>query len=210
MKTDYIAKTIQAYDNNPQKYIDKTQDMILHSEIEKFLKQIPNGGLILDGGCAFGRDARIFYSKGYKVIGIDLSEKLLEKAKELSPQIDYRLMDLRKLEFSDETFDGVWCSASLLHLNHDDLKVSLKEIFSILKKNGVLYCSFKKGEENKEVLESFSSDKPRFFNYITQDKLKSLLREAGFKIEEIFEVNEREKFGPDKRDLVWISAFSKK
>lgn len=210
MKTDYVAKTIQAYDSSPQKYMEKTKDMVDYPKIEKFLQQIPFGGLILDAGCAFGRDAKVFASKGYKVIGIDLSAKLLEKARKLSPEIEFIQMDLRKLNFPDNTFDGVWCSASLLHLNTDDLKISLKEIFRVLKKGGVLYCSFKKGEESKEVLENFSSDQSRFYTFMTKEKLKQVLAEAGLNVKEIYEENERERFGPEKRDLIWINAFSKK
>lgn len=207
---DYVAKTISAYNSDPEKYVNSTQDIIYFPEIEKFLQHIPKKGLILDAGCAFGRDTRVFASKGFKVTGIDLSEKLLEIARKLSPRIEYKQMDLRKLEFPDVTFDGIWCSASLLHLNPEDLKISLKGILRVLKNKGILYCSFKKGEGSKEVLESFSSNNSRFYTFLTGENLNKLLEETGFKVIETYEVNERERFGPTKRDLIWVHSFSKK
>ncbi len=87
---------------------------------------IPNKELpVLDAGCAFGRDTAIFAENGFKTEGIDLFDGLLERAKELYPRITFQKMDVRKLEFSDESFSGIWCNATLLHLTEKDMLIAI-------------------------------------------------------------------------------------
>jgi len=61
---------------------------------------------ILDIGCGTGRHSIELTRRGYRVTGIDLSDSQLnrarEKAAELGQQIDFRLLDARELDFSEE------------------------------------------------------------------------------------------------------------
>lgn len=163
---------------------------------------------ILDIGCGSGKDAQQFTDMGYRVIGIDLSEGLLGKAKQLHPGIDLRKMDMRQLDFGDETFDAIWSSAALLHLNDEDIKATLGEILRVLKPGGVLAVSFKEGRGSGEILEPFSTDLARFYTFQTTESLNKLLSKAGFVVKDNTRLNERERFGPDKRDLNWVWAFA--
>lgn len=207
---DYVKKTISAYNKSPQKYIQRTEEMIPYHAIEKMIKYLPSGSLILDAGCAFGRDAGIFTKKGFKVVGIDLSKELLTEAQKRFPQIEFHQMDVRKLDFPNNYFDGIWCNAVLLHLKDEDIIRALKEFNRVLKKNGILCTSFKEGVGSEEKIESFSSDNSRFFNYQTRETVEKLIQEAGLISKEIYLVNERKIHGSDKRDLNWIYSFLRK
>lgn len=210
MNNDYIQKTISAYNKNPQKYIDKTKEMIPYHAIDKMVKYLPHGSLLLDAGCAYGRDSAVFRDKGFKVVGIDLSEELLKKAKKFNPNIEFQKMDVRYLNFQENYFDGIWCNAVLLHLKDEDIKTALKEFYRVLKPGGILCLSFKEGEGSEEKLESFSSDNVRFFNYQTQKSVEEIVKSVGLTTLEIYLINEREIYGKDKRDLNWVHSFSKK
>lgn len=65
---------------------------------------------VLDIGCGTGRHAVELASRGYEVVGIDLSESLLrrarEKAAERNVRVDFRQADARDLTF-DREFDLV-------------------------------------------------------------------------------------------------------
>lgn len=207
---DYIVKTIKAYDDNPQKYVGSTKGLIYSLEIQKYVDLLPDGGSILDVGCGFGKDVKIFSEKGFQVIGIDLSTELLKIAVEFAPLAKFIKMDMRKLEFPDQNFDGVWCKAALLHLNDSDMEIALKEFSRVLKPDGILYLSFKKGVGSKEVVDSFSSDKGRFYNYQTKESLEKMLEKTGFKAFDIYYINERERFGPKYRDQDGLLCFARK
>jgi ubiquinone/menaquinone biosynthesis C-methylase UbiE len=207
---DYVQKTIAAYDQDPQNYINNTKDLLYIPEIDKFTRTLSSKNLILDAGCAYSKNTELLIKKGFKVIGIDLSEKLLKYARKSLPQVQFLQMDIRDLKFADNAFDGIWCHAVLLHLKKDDLRKTLKEFYRVLKEKGILYVSFKEGKGEKELVESFTNKYPRFYSYQTINNVKSMLKEANFKLIEAYTVNERERFGKDKRDLNWICAFARK
>lgn len=83
---DYVLKTIHVYDVIARDYAKKRTDYAPEPEREKFIERIFPKGKILDAGCGPGRDSAFFEERGLQVVGIDLSEKLLEIAKQKAPK----------------------------------------------------------------------------------------------------------------------------
>src|SRR4030042_2102142 len=99
---------------------------------------------ILDIGCGTGRHAIELTRRGYKVIGIDLSESQLKRAKEKASQqnleIDFQKHDARRLPFSHE-FDLVimLCEGSFPLMEQDEMNFQiLKNAAKALKPGGRL------------------------------------------------------------------------
>ena len=71
---------------------------------------VPPHARILDLGCGEGRYARALASLGYRVTGVDISDDLLERAHELSPDLPgaptYVRCDMRSLPFQQQ-FEAV-------------------------------------------------------------------------------------------------------
>lgn len=67
----------------------------------------PPPGAILDLACGAGRHLRELLSAGLHGIGLDLSMKLLDRARELSPRAQLVRGDMRQLPFQDEGFAGL-------------------------------------------------------------------------------------------------------
>jgi len=78
-----ISKTIQTYNEYAEKYFQINYSTDVIKDLLEFFIRNLNGTKILDVGCGPGRDAKFFSDLDYKVIGIDLSEKLLEIAKKM-------------------------------------------------------------------------------------------------------------------------------
>ena len=55
-------------------------------------------------------------------------------------------MDMCHLTFPDASFDGVWCSSSLLHVPHALAPVALGQMRRVLVKAGMLFLSLLAGE----------------------------------------------------------------
>ena len=93
-----------------------------------FLKHIPKGGHILDLGCGSGRDSLEFIKQGYNVTAVDGSKELSIAASKLIEQevICSKFEDLKLTE----TFDGIWASASLLHVNKNDIVDVIQNVSS--------------------------------------------------------------------------------
>lgn len=211
MNDEYINRTLNAYNADPKKYEDATAEVIATEEIEAFLSLIPNKELpILDAGCAFGRDTALFAERGYKVQGIDMSDELLKRARELHPEITFTKMDVRTLDFPDDNFAGIWCNATLLHLNDTDMHRALVEFHRVLAPGGIVFMSLKQGTGEEELVDKFSSNSARYYNYHSIESVQELVQNSGLKVSKIYTINEREKWGPNMRDLNWVYCFATK
>ncbi|EOI06809.1 hypothetical protein UAY_00151 [Enterococcus moraviensis ATCC BAA-383] len=84
-------------------------------ELKKLLPDF-TGKTVLDLGCGYGWHCRYAVENGAeKVIGIDLSERMINKAKEMtdSSKINYLLMGMEEIDGLNETFDIVISSLAL-------------------------------------------------------------------------------------------------
>lgn len=91
---------------------------------------------VLEIGCGSGNVAKVFHMVCESYVGIDLSERSIEKAslKNL-PGAEFRTADAHALPFENGRFDVVVAN-SVLH--HMELEVALKEIARVLKPGGIL------------------------------------------------------------------------
>ena len=141
-------KTKDYYDNNAQEFVNSTFMVDMQSLYQPFLNLIPDFGRILDLGCGSGRDALAFKNMGYKIEAIDYSAELVKQASDLTG-IEVRLQSFYDLDEID-TYNGIWACASLLHCERHRLVDVLQRIIQSLKANGVIYMSFKYGDQDRE------------------------------------------------------------
>ncbi len=98
------------------------------------------GMKVLDAGCGTGNFSQKLAAKGAEVTAVDISAKMLKKAKDKlhqkSCQIDFLQADLHKLPFPDKRFDAVLSMAVFEFFN--DPQPVFDELFRVLKPGGNL------------------------------------------------------------------------
>lgn len=92
---------------------------------------------VLDLGCGFGWHCR--YAREQQasfVIGVDISEKMLQKARENTddPSISYIQMPIEDIEFSDSKFDVVFSSLAFHYIK--SFAAICKKVYDCLKPGG--------------------------------------------------------------------------
>ena len=128
--------------NEPVSYVrqlvregrEKMQEAIMEK-----LPQDLKGTRILDAGCGTGVLSRMLDERGAEVVGVDISEKLIEVAKKRSgPQsnIEYFAGDMKEKSFGN--FDYVIAMDSLIHYSTEDVVSSIAD-FSKRTNNSVLF-----------------------------------------------------------------------
>lgn len=138
--------------NNYDKYANiRHNDLIngknpAHRFVEKPMMKsmIPNlkNKKILMLGCGSGEESELLKQNGAvdnNIIGIDLSNKEIELAKELYPNIKFIAGDMHNLPFKDNSFDFVYSSLTI-HYSKEPEKV-YQEVNRILKKDGMFLFS---------------------------------------------------------------------
>jgi tocopherol O-methyltransferase len=96
---------------------------------------------VLDAGCGIGGSS-IFLAErlGCNVIGISLSERQVDKAKELAlknkveDKVKFEIMNYCITDFAGESFDVVWGCESICYA--DDKEQFIKEAYRLLKPGG--------------------------------------------------------------------------
>ncbi len=92
---------------------------------------------VLDLGCGYGWHCIYAKEQGAKnVIGIDLSQKMIDKAKENSKDlsIEYYQMPVEDIEFENEQFDIIFSSLTFHYI--ENLDIVFRKINKFLKKGG--------------------------------------------------------------------------
>src|SRR5262245_387442 len=101
-----------------------------------------SGRRVLDYGCGHGMAAVVLARRGAAVTGIDLSAGYIEEARRRAAanevEADFRQADAERLPFPDRSFDAIWGSAILHHLN---LRTAAADLRRVLTPGGVgVFC----------------------------------------------------------------------
>lgn len=94
--------------------------------------------LILDAGCGDGYGSYKLYQSGYRVIGADISERMIRKAKERveNEGLDFIQGDLGQLPFASKTFSAI-LSINAIEWTESPLQ-TLNELRRVVKTDGIL------------------------------------------------------------------------
>lgn len=129
-----MESTKEKYDTIGHNY-DRTRkaDSYLTERLHHHLNPNTNG-LYLDIGCGTGNYTDALQKRGFKFIGIDPSNKMLEKAKSRNQQISWRIGTAENTGLESASIDGIMASLTIHHW--PDLKKGAVELFRILKDEG--------------------------------------------------------------------------
>jgi SAM-dependent methyltransferase len=160
-------------------------------DLGEFVKMDP----VLDAGCGTGRDARALAAEGVPVLAVDLSQGMLDEARERTTRrlprgaIHYALMDLRRLDLPDACCRGVWCSASLLHVPKHIAPRAMTELARVARPGAPLAIFLKlAGRTPEQHFQPYDETAPttkRFFAYYMVEEAERLVGAAGFHVRDI-------------------------
>lgn len=176
-------KTLAAYESGGQGWSNQRMAFDLYQqELVDYSKIVPSGR-ILDIGSGNGRDALLLTEAGYKVDGLDISKTLLSVAKQECPEASFTLGSMYELPFEDQSFDGTWMVASLLHIPREKAALPIQEARRVVKDQGGLFLTVKAGEGEALVAQGGMDD--RLFVYWQEDPLVELVEAHGWKVEKV-------------------------
>lgn len=115
-------------------------------EIKNIAKNLKDGDIVLDVGCANGFATLIQAGfKDIKIKGIDFSESMIEQANKNifnKDKVDFRVGDVRNIPFDNETFDVTYTTRTLINLpNWEDQIKGIQECIRVTKKGGIIILS---------------------------------------------------------------------
>lgn len=154
LSADELAKTsaitLSHYNEHAETFWAGTRDHDVSQNRAALLQHLSGPGpyRVLDFGCGPGRDLKIFRDSGHEAIGLEGAKRLVELARSYSG-CEVWHQDFLKLELAPEFFDGIFANASLFHVPSQELPRLLRELWTTLKPEGVLFSSNPRGENEE-------------------------------------------------------------
>lgn len=189
-------RTITYYNESKRTSSKATYALSFNEIQDRFVELLPKDGTMLDFGCGSGRDTIYFANKGLRVTPVDGSRILCDIATR-NTGIKAKRMMFQELQDVDK-YNGVWAGCSVMHLPYEDLVDVLTKVHRSLKKNGILYISFKYG-----LFEGVRNG--RHFTDMDESKFGKLLAKVnGFEIDEMSVTPD---IRPDRHKQQWMNVF---
>lgn len=202
---NHKEKTKNTYNKIAEEFNQRNAELFWVDQIKTFKNLVPHGKII-DIGCGTGRDGEEFVER-YEYVGVDASEGMLTIAQKRVPKGTFKQMDFYTLEFPDNTFDGFWAAASLLHVPKKEINIVLQEIYRITKEKGVGFISIKEKTILEEgiIKEEKMGGIERYFSFYTQEEFKKILEVNNFTI-----LEQGTHVENDERKTHWLYFFVQK
>jgi len=193
------------YEKN--KYSEKySRNTVVPSKFEKkmcdeLIQRLKDNTKILDLGCGTGFPFDKYFSKkGYKLTGIDISEKQIEKAKKNVKTAKYFVGDFFSEQIKGK-FDAIISFYAIFHVPRNEHKKLLDHIHSLLKKEGLILITL--GAESMKLYKDNNfAGAPMMWSSYSTHKNRKLILDAGFEI-----IHEKEDNGTERH--LWILAKKK-
>ena len=181
-----------SYDRVADEYVRHIFDELRHKPLDRQLldrlaASVRDLGPVCDLGCGPGHIARYLHEQGVHVCGIDLSAELVERARRLTPGIEFRQGDMMALDVPDGSWAGIAAFYSIIHIPRDDIVRALSEMWRVLRPGGLLLLSFHIGDDTIHLDEWWGQKVCIDFFFFRSDEIAAYLMSVGFEIEEIIE-----------------------
>ncbi|HCE42268.1 MAG TPA: methyltransferase type 11 [Lentisphaeria bacterium] len=176
-------QTLKYYDSNAPGLANK-YDRVNGGISDYFQQSFDKKGKILDIGCGSGRDLKILHEMDYAADGVDPCEEFVEccnkhKTGYGSIVVKDSLPELK--EIADKSYDGVLCSAVLMHLPKEQLFDASFTIRRILRDKGRFLMSVPLADETIDSCSNRDSS-GRLFNGITPENFQLMFERIGFSL----------------------------
>lgn len=189
------TKTSVYYSQNASKLADQYASVI-HTFEDCLTSVFARAQKILDVGCGTGRDLAVLLGNGKDAYGVDPSREMLAAAHQTLGARGFSsegrlfvgsLPDLS--QFAESEFDGVLCSAVLMHLPEEELFDAVYALRRILRPGGTLLVSVPVTRSDVDLI-TCRDVGGRLFTELPAPKLHLLFERVGFVVRESEKVDD--------------------
>lgn len=105
----------------------------------------PTSNKVLDAGCGYGRITGPLHRAGLQIVGIDIVEAAVTRAKKRYPGVPFICADQANLPFADSTFDCAISLYSSIGYSRERLPLELSELRRVCRHGGLLVLDLENG-----------------------------------------------------------------
>lgn len=155
--------------------------------LHRFAKEVGNKTPIWDLGCGPGNTTKYLSDLGVKISGLDLSEKIIEQAKSVFPEINFQRGNFLSLDFRSDSIAGIVAFYAVVHFTEKQIKKAFQEIFRVLKPGGLFLFTYHVGDKTIHLNEFLGKEVDIDFMFFTNEFIVDSLKNIGFNKIELIE-----------------------
>jgi SAM-dependent methyltransferase len=182
---DAVGATIRAYDDDAAAYCEATAEPSdeTRAAVTAFAARLGSPARVLEVGSGGGRDALALEEAGVQVRRTDITPGFVTLLREAGHPADV-LDPLHDDLGAPASYDGVWASACLMHVDRADLPTVVRRLAVVTRHDGLLHLSVKAGDgEGWSVHGSIAAR--RRFVYWREEPLRRVLEAAGWHVDRL-------------------------
>jgi SAM-dependent methyltransferase len=187
-ETDPSSALRESYDAVAGAYAARFAGELAHKPLDRallvaFAEQAPPGLPVADIGCGPGQIAAFLHGLGRVAIGVDLSGGMVDEARRLHPDLEFRQGSMLGLDFAAGSLAGIAAFYSVIHVPPADRPRVFAEFARVLAPGGRLLLAFHCGDEVRHLEEWFERRVAVDFYFLDPDGVAGQLADAGFTVE---------------------------
>jgi len=180
MKKSEIVR--KSYTKIAKKYANQRNLYPNKELLMKFKRYMQKGSKVLDLGCGAGVPiSKFLVSNGYNVTGIDFADGMLKLAKRNVPRAKFIKMDMSKMNFKPNSFDGAVSFYAIIHVSRKKHSRIYKSLHRILINNAIILVNAGGNKEWEEIAEDYIGV-PMFWSFYSPKRTLGIIKNAGFEI----------------------------
>jgi SAM-dependent methyltransferase len=196
-------ETIAYYSRNAHTVAERYESVVSGLS-ESFGEAFKPQSKLLDIGCGSGRDLALLTSLGHECFGVDATPEFVALSQSLHPKLNGKVLHAALPNFEPPfggEFDGVLCSAVLMHIVESELVPAALSIKRCLKNHGRLLYSVP--SKRLDVLTENRDANGRLFVPDRSDRLQNIFEQLDFSL--ISKWDNADSLGRDS--VEWISVL---
>lgn len=180
MTWDYLRSTYDAVAAKYEaRFLDELRDKPLDTELlEDFARSVEDP--VAEIGCGPGQIGAFVRSRGRRVVGLDLSPHMAQRAQ---VRLDGACVaDMRSLPLASDSVGGVLAFYAVIHLRRPALGAALREFSRVLRPGGHVLFSAHEGTDDVERDEFLQEPVPFAATLFELDELVAATTAAGLEV----------------------------
>lgn len=178
-----FKKTVKdGYNTIANRYLaERTRDSQDVRLLDELMERLPGNAKVLDAGCGAGIPISQILSERFQVTGVDFSEAQVELARKNVPAAKFLCEDITKLDFPDETFDGITSYYAIIHIPREEHQALLANFHRMLKPGGLALLCLGAEHLIDDIDENYLGTR-MYWSHYDADTYLNMLRDCGFEI----------------------------
>ena len=179
---DFKKTVKQGYNAIANRYLaQRTRDSEDVRLINELIERLPANAKVLDAGCGAGIPISQMLSEHFDVTGVDFSEAQIRLAKKNVPNAEFLCEDMTKLNFPENSFDGITSYYAIIHIPREEHQPLLANFRRMLMPGGLALLCLGAEHLMDDVEEDYLGTRMYWSHYDSETYLR-MLKECGFSV----------------------------